>query len=252
MNPIPRIRPLLAGTIMTLVLALTFSPCLAALSINRIIPDGRVMVEQDGRVVQVLSEEAPFPQGQMLATEGRCGVRLDDFYLVADDRSRFAINDGAGQREVLLEQGTLYFAISRLPGQLVLLTPAGGVTVQQLVLKASGEGGLLKGYMAVSPGHTEIGVLEGGAMVVSTPEGEITITEGRQITLAQANLFNEEGGETPAPPEEQDEDDKVPVTYWVLGGVGGAAAVAGAVALGTGGSGGGSGGGGGGNSSPVN
>jgi len=246
MNPIPRIRPLLTGTILTLVLALTFSPCLAALSINRIIPEGRVLVQQDGRVVQVLSEEAPFPQGQMLATEGRCGVRLDDFYLVADDQSRFAISDGPGQREVLLERGTLYFAISRLPGQLLLVTPAGGVTVQQLILQTSGEGGLLKGYMAVSPGHTEIGVLDGGAMVVSTPDGEMTITEGRQITLAQANLFNEEAGQTPPQAEGSDDEEKVPAAYyWVAGGVGVAAVAAGIWALSSGGGGGGHG-----NSSP--
>ncbi len=169
-----------------------FTQAAWAFSISRIIPNGRVEAYSDGRVVQVYTSEAPFPEGHMLKTEGRCGVRLDGFYLVADDQSIFGIRDQNGERMLSIEQGMVYFALSGLPGNLVFQTPAGVFPARQIVIHAAADQGVIKAYLDIQPDQTQIGVLEGGYMVVSTFEGEHKIEPGRQITIAQALLFEDE------------------------------------------------------------
>jgi hypothetical protein len=238
-----------------------------ASSTSRIIPDGRVEAYSGNQVVQVYTQEAPFPEGRMLKTEGRCGVRLDGFYLVADDQSLFGIRQHNGDRVLAIEQGMVYFALSSQPGHLVFQTPAGVFPARQIVIHAAGQGAI-KAYLDVQPAQTEIGVLEGGHMVVSTPEGEHKIETGRRITVAQALIFEDEDqGKAAAEqtPEKQPESSDEPqaatetvekssrdtrIAWYVGGGLATLAVIGGALALGGGGGGsGGSGGGGGGGGS---
>jgi hypothetical protein len=238
-----------------------------ASSISRIIPAGRVEAYSDDRVVQVYRHEAPFPEGRMLKTEGRCGVRLDGLYLVAEDQSFFGIRQHNGDRVLAIEQGMVYFALASQPGNLVFQTPAGAIPARQIVIHAAGQGAI-KAYLDVQPARTEIGVLEGGHMVVSTPEGDRRIEPGRRITIAQALIFDDEdqgagaAEQTPdkksEPSEESQATEKTVeksnrdtrIAWYVGGGLAGVAVIGGALALGGGGgSGGSSGGGGGGNGS---
>lgn len=234
------------------------------LSVSRIIPSGRVEAYSGERVVQIFSQEAPFPEGLMLKTEGRCGVRMDDFYLVADDQSIFGIRNQNNERVLTIEQGMVYIALSSLPGTLVFNTPHGVFPARRIFVQAAAGQGGIKAYLDVRSDRTEIGVLEGGHMVVSTPEGDRRIESGRQITIAQALLFDEEGedagaaAEEPQPPEESQQEAeqpeqepgkptrKTPTGVYVGAGLAAVAVVGGALML-AGGGGGGSGGSGGGN-----
>jgi hypothetical protein len=243
-------------------LNMTAAQVVWGLSVSRIIPQGTVKVYEGDRVVQVLSEEAPFPEGLMLENEGQCAAHLDNFYLVAIDKSRFGISDTAGEFRLVLEQGTTYFALSSLSGNLIFETPNGEFPAKHILINTSSNGGLIKGYVTTKPDKTEIGVLEGGSMVVATNAGDQKIETGRQITIAQAILDDEEQGQAVAEAgqneegqaqAQNEEDEKIPATYYVLGGLAAAGVVAGAVALGGGGGGGGGSSGGGNDSvSPTN
>jgi hypothetical protein len=236
---------------MTSILFFIATQALGAMGTGRILPSGQVKVYRGDQLVSVLSEEAPLPEGVLLAPEGQCGMRLDNLFLVADDGSQFSIAGSRAGRELAVRQGTLYFAMSGTTGPLAFHTPDGVVTTLRMILKASTAGGLLKGYVDAAPDGTRIGVLEGGTLVVMTPEGEQTIESGRQITLAQANLFDEapaeEGAEAGKGNQEKeqkgntDDDDEIPAAYFWGGG--GLAALAGiGLAAGSGGGGGGGGG----------
>jgi hypothetical protein len=241
------------------VLLFIASQALGAMGVGRLLPSGQVKVYRGDQLVSVLSEEAPLPEGVLLAPEGQCGMRLDNLFLVAEDGSRFSIAGSEGSLELLIRQGTLYFAMSGATGPVAFHTPDGVVTTQRMILKASTEGGLLKGYVDAAPDGTRMGVLEGGTLVIMTADGEKTIESGHQITLAQAQLFDQEedtkgqgdkgkakGDESKAKEDKtagvQEDDDEIPVAYlwWgaatvlVLAGIG--------IAVGSGG-GGGSGGG---------
>jgi len=248
------------AVIATLVVGLfTASQALWAMGPSRLLPNGNVKVYRGDQLVSVLSEEAPLPEGALLATEGQCGLRMDNLFLVADDGSQFSVATGDAGRELLIRQGTIYFAMSGASGPIAFHTPNGIVTTQRMILNASAEGGLLKGYVDATSEGTHIGVLEGGSLVVLTAEGERSIATGRQITLAQADLFDQDpatgaDAEDKAPEDAaensqkdsegtqaaEEEDDDIPVAYYWVGG--GALAALGIVAAASGGGGGGGGG----------
>lgn len=252
-------------TIVFLLGIWVFAQAAWAFSISRIIPNGRVEAYSNGQVVQVYTSEAPFPEGHMLKTQGRCRVRLDAFYLVADDQSIFGIRDQNGERMLTIEQGMVYFALSELPGNLVFQTPAGVFPARQIVIHAAGQG-VMKAYLDIQSDQTQIGVLEGGYMVVSTSEGDHKIDPGHQITIAQALLFEDEDQEKGDAAEEKQPDTEEPEKVaqqdpkkaekttrksntgaYVGVGLGAVALIGAALALGGGGGSGGSSSGGGGN-----
>jgi hypothetical protein len=237
-------------------------------SIGRIIPSAKVEAYNGDRVIQQYTREAPFPEGLMLKTQGRCGVRMDNFYLVAEDQTVFGIRHQNNERVLRIEQGMVYLALSSLPAKLVFKTPAGAFPVQQILVQAAAGQGAMKAYVDVQRDRTEIGVLEGGRMVVTTPEGDRRITPGRQVTIAQALIFDEEGEgagtageetqEAEEPVEKAEQTEQKPETtaqkprtgVYVGVGLAAVAVIGGALALGGGGGSGGSSGGGNGGDDP--
>jgi len=152
----------------------------------RIKPTGKVIVTQpDNRVIE-LSAEAPLPYDALLECHGKCNVKMENLYLAVSDKSLFSIC--APPRNNLMEfrEGDFYFSVSDLPRPIVIKTPTDDITIQQVVLKTASTGGLLTGYVLVKPEATEIGVVRGGSMVVSTSQGEHFIDAGNKITVARA------------------------------------------------------------------
>jgi hypothetical protein len=179
---------------LTVVLSFSFafSGFCADLNSARIIPKGTVSIYKGDQKVGEFKKEAPLPENSLLSCEGRCGVKMTNLYAVAEDQSLFTIRTNTQSRELLVKKGTLYFAWSNSPQSLMFNTPDGVVETRTILLKASSNAGVLKGYVAVKPTGSEIGVIEGGTMVLSTPEGDKRIEPGQQLTLAKAgqNLGN--------------------------------------------------------------
>ena len=165
---------------------------------GRIIPGEKVLIYQGDQQVGELTAEAPFPDGALLACDGECAVRMGDLYLVGGDESLFSVTTRASSRELQVMNGTVYFALSKLPHSIVFVTPGGAVTAQQLILNAAADRNLLTGYVAVTEESSEIGVMEGGSMLVTTTEGETTIPAGNKIVLAQTNAAQPPGAQ-PSP-----------------------------------------------------
>lgn len=210
----------------------------SGLNAGRLIPMGKVSAYNGDQKVGEFSAEAPFPEDTLLACEGKCGVRMDGLYLVAIEKSMFSISTGLKSRELTVQEGTIYFAISNLDRSLTVTTPVGVITAQELRLNAAAGDGLVKAYVAVKPESTEMGVIEGGSMLVSMPEGEKVIQAGGQIVLAAGKTAAEAAGseEAKTPGEETEKPKKT--SYAIYGGL----ALLGLVALGGGGGGGGGGG----------
>jgi len=155
---------------------------------GRIIPMGKVYMLKDGKTIGSYSSEAPLPENTLLKTEGDCAVKLSDLYLVAADKSQFAISNADTSRELRVKGGTVYFALSKLPQPMVFTTPEGFVTAQQVILNASTEKSILKGYVMVSEKGSEIGVIEGGSLLISTADGDKLVKAGNRILLAQSEV----------------------------------------------------------------
>ena len=146
----------------------------------RIIPNGTVSVIKDGKVVGEFTQEAPLLVGSLLKCDGQCAVRMNDTYMVTEPDTVFSISPMANNNELLVQEGTVYFSINESSRPLQFYTPPGVVATRQ----ASVTDGELKGYVRVSGNEAEVGVIEGGTMIVDTPNGEMALLPGKQVTLA--------------------------------------------------------------------
>ena len=210
---------------------------------GRIYPANQVTLHRGGKIASVYTQEAPLPEGSIISTDGRCAVKLDDVYLVAEDQSIFSIATTDRQRNLLIKKGTIYFKTAAMRRALAFITPNGQIDVQRIRLNAAFLDGTINGYVAVTEDAIELGVGQGGSMDVLTDQGPMTIDAGKKIILSQADmdigLPAEEEPAAQQPPEpEPAKSNKNKIIYGTLG----VAAIAG-LALGLGGGGGGGGGG---------
>ncbi len=237
----------------------------AGSSAGRILPKGTVSLFHDNQKIGEFSSEAPLPEDTLMSVQGQCGVKLSDLYLVAVDKSLFSVTTDSESRRLTVKTGIVYFALSALPRALVFQTPDGVITTREVMLKAASNGQSLKGYVFVEEGITRVGVLEGGTMLMMVDDGQpIAIDAGRELRLAQAEIFKEEKeeGKTEEGPAEEGAKEgpaeETPAgetgTAVSTGGVSTTAAVVGGIVVlgaGIGLAAGGGGGGGGGGGSPA-
>jgi hypothetical protein len=155
----------------------------AGVNSARIIPEGRVFILESGKVVGEFSKEGPLPQGALLKCEAQCAVKMTDAYMVAEPDTVFSVSSMANSNELVVREGTVYFSVTESSPPLQFNTPGGIVTTSETTLT----GNELNGYVRVSGNETEIGVIDGGTMKVATSSGEMAITPGKQITIAQVN-----------------------------------------------------------------
>ncbi len=153
---------------------------------GRILPTKKVTFFSDGQKVAQYTAEAPLPWDTLVKCEGKTGVRLNDMLLVFEDGSSFTISRTEIGKELNIKSGTAYFAFAALPEGLTFVTPQGFVVPEIMVLNASTENQVLKGYVKVDKSASEVGVLEGGKLMVRTADGKHTINTGQRIILAAA------------------------------------------------------------------
>ena len=172
---------------------------------GRIYPQQKVTLYDGESVVGIFTKEAPLPQGVVMVVDGRCAIRLEDWYLVAEDQSVFSIGTSGKQRNLFVEKGTIYFKTAGMNGAFAFITPHGQIDVQRILLNAAHGDQTIKGYLSTTQDQSELGVAEGGEMEVITEEGVMTVQSGKKIILAQADmeigLPEEEPTATKEPPK---------------------------------------------------
>ena len=233
-----------------LIVLMTGQSTVALAGMDRILPSGEATLWRGDQKIGIYTREAPLPEGAIISTEGRCGVKLDDLYLVAEDQSVFSINTAGQRMNVFVKQGTVYFKTTAGQQKLAFVTPNGQIGVQRIRLQAAFGDASLTGYLAVTGDKSELGVAEGGVMDVLTDDGLMSIGAGQKIILAQADMDI-------GLPEKEDQKEDQPATVeqpksqkkgWstrkkvTIGAI--SAAALGGLVLGLGGGGGGGGGGG--------
>jgi hypothetical protein len=242
-----------------LAIGLTFALAIPGFSSEmqsaRIYPTGKITIYRGDQRVGEFSKEAPFPEGFLIAADGRCGVKMESVYLVAEDGSMFSVASAANLRKLSIKEGTVYFALSGNFPSLSFITPSGSLAVLDILLNAATDNQRLKGYVSVTQSGSELGVIEGGSMIISTQQGEMMIKSGQRLILAQVDMdvgppkeekkVDEKEGQE-APESQEGQAAKAGVsgnTKIIVGAIGVAALAAGVGALAGGGGGGGDGGG---------
>ena len=180
--------------IVFIILVFTSTGFSAGLPLGRMMPKGKVTLFHGNQKVGEFRSEAPLPENTLLSVQGECSVKLSHLYLVAIDQSLFSITTNNSSRTLFVQKGTVYFALSSTPYTLVFQTPDGIITTNEVMLKASSNNRLLKGYVFVEEGITRVGVLEGGSMIVSVADDKPqVVAAGHELRLAQADIFKDEG-----------------------------------------------------------
>lgn len=188
---------ILAG-IFTAASILAFSAMVYSSGLNnaRIMPKGSVAVFKGDKKIAEFSREAPLPEDCLLSCSGKCGIKMDHLSFVATDGSRFSVSGREDLRVLNIEEGTVYFILSALPKTLMFKTPHGTFTTDEIMLNVSSDGGFLQGYVSVTQDNTDLGVIEGGSMLVSTIKGDEVVRPGHRIILAQATMGRVKEGVT--------------------------------------------------------
>ena len=161
-----------------LSLALAIPGLSSELKSARIYPMGKITIYDGDQRVGEFSKEAPLPEGFLIAADGKCGVKMEHIYLVAEDRSLFSVDTAAKLRKLLIKEGTVFFAVSRMSHSLSFITPSGSLAVLEILLNAATSSPHLKGYIAVKQNGSELGVIKGGSLIVATQQGEMIIESG--------------------------------------------------------------------------
>jgi hypothetical protein len=223
------------------VVAFGSSGFAAGLQSSRVLPTEKVILYRGDQKVGQFTSEAPFPEGYLLETKGRCAVKMNELYLVAEDGSFFSIHGPQDGREIQLIKGTVFFALSASSQSLIFDTPSQVFTAEQIIVNASTDN-VLKGYLSVKPEGTELGVIEGGSMMVSTGKGTRMLKSGERILVAESGKGASGAVSSKDVPrkDEEPKDDRSGPSALLIGGIG--AGLAGIAALALSGSGGSSGG----------
>ena len=156
--------------------------------LGRIYPKGKIILYSGNQKIGEFNKEAPLPEGYLLSADGRCGLKIEDAYMVAEDKSLFSVATSTNLRKISLQEGTLYFAVSDMTRSLNFITPSGNLVVLDILLNAAADNQPLKGYVTVKNNGSELGVIKGGSMIVSTEKGETMLKSGQRLLLAQADL----------------------------------------------------------------
>jgi hypothetical protein len=212
----------------------------------RIYPTGKITIYSGNQRVGEFNKEAPFPEGFLIAADGKCGVKMEDIYLVAEDKSLFSVATSANLRKLLIKEGTLHFAVSKMSHSLSFITPSGSLAVLDILLNAATDSPQLKGYVSVKQKSSELGIIKGGSMIVSTQQGEMMIASGQRLILTQADMDVGAPEEKETIEEKEGKEEKAGIskkTKIILGAIGGAVVLGGVAALAAGGGGGGGSGG---------
>ena len=159
----------------------------------RIIPLGKVSIIKDGEVVSEFTQESPLPEGYLLRCEEECSVKLGDVYMVADSGTEFSVESTEAGHTLYVQQGTVYYSMTASSRPMTFITPAGNATTGDVALNDSE----LKGFVLVAGNKTEVGVIGGGNMTLETESGELTVVEGKKITMVRGEpetAFTETSG----------------------------------------------------------
>jgi len=167
---------------------------------GRILPTQKVSFFTNGQKVAQYTAEAPLPWDTLVKCSGRTGVRINEMALVLEDGSSFMVSRTEIGNELNIKSGTAYFAFAALPEGLTFVAPQGFVAPEMMLLNASTGSQMLKGYVKVDKSASEVGVMEGGKLIVRTADGRHTINTGQRIILAQSKVKEDEKKDKIPPP----------------------------------------------------
>jgi hypothetical protein len=146
-----------------------------------LVPQGSVKMVSSGIVVD---KEMPVPAGMLMACTGQCYIEANGLQLMGSDKTVFAVHEEAEQFSVLVQEGSVDFALRADTKPVEFKTPFDTMTGKPYLIPASNDS-VVRGTLQVS-GDKAVLTMTQGSLELTNAEGQKLIHAGSAIVLAQA------------------------------------------------------------------
>lgn len=200
-----------------LIAATLLSQPLFAGSTPRLVPQGSVKLVESGIV---MDQEMPAPAGTLMACNGQCYIEANGLQLMGADKTVFAVKENADNYSVMVQKGSLDFALGANAKPVAFTTPFDTLDVKPYAIQ-TGTDAVVRGNLQVTEERAQL-TLTQGSLELTGADGQKLIHAGNTIVLAQANTV---GGAASTAMSQ------ISTTTIVAGGLAAGAVTAGAIAI---------------------
>jgi hypothetical protein len=152
----------------------------------RLIPHGSVTLLDSGTVVD---KEIPAPAGMLMACKGQCYIEGHGVQLMGADKTIFAVHEDETLFNVMVQQGSLDFALAADATPLRFQTPFDSLTARPHLIPVSSES-VVRGTLQVTE-HRAVLSMTQGSLELTTSQGQQLVQAGNALVLTQAVVGGE-------------------------------------------------------------
>ena len=164
------------------VVTLLAQPLAAApLSHPRLFPEKSVALLETGTTVD---SEMPAPGGVLMACNGQCFIEADGVQLMGADKTVFAVHEEEEAFFVLVETGSVSFAVRADAKPVEFTTPFDSFRAKPALIPASSDA-VIRGTLDVTESRAVLTMTE-GSLELANAEGHKLLKAGNSIVLAKA------------------------------------------------------------------
>ena len=148
----------------------------------RLVPSGSVKILETGAE---MDREIPAPSGVLMACRGQCYVESAGMQILGADGTIFAVQEEDERFCVLVQKGSLDFALSAEAKPLELRTPFDTLSAKPYLLPAGREA-LIRGNLQVTDDKEVLTVAQGSLQLTNSTRQEILLHTGNALTMTQS------------------------------------------------------------------
>ncbi len=157
-------------------------PLLAAsMASPRLIPQESVRLLGSGAVVD---KEIPVPSGMLMECKGQCYIEGNGLQLMGADKTIFAVHENGEAFTVLVQQGSIDFALAANAKPVRFQTPFDSLTAKPYLVPPSFEA-IVHGTLQVTKHRAVLSMTE-GSLELATSQGQQLVQAGNALVLTQA------------------------------------------------------------------
>lgn len=149
----------------------------------RLVPQGSVKMLDSGAVVD---KEMPAPAGMLMACSGQCYIEANGMQLMGSDKTVFAVHEESDRYSVMVQEGTVDFALSAATKPVEFTTPFDSINAKPYMLPASSDS-VARGTLQVTKERAVLTMTQ-GSLELTNSNGQKLIHAGNSIVLAQATV----------------------------------------------------------------
>lgn len=174
-----RLRKIMVALVVAGLLGQPF--CAVAGTGPRLVPHGSVKILETG---VELDREIPVPAGMLMACKGQCYIEAGGMQLMGADGTVFAVHEEAERVFIMLQEGSLDFALRADAKPLEFKTPFDTLNAKPYSVPASDDA-VIRGNLRVNEDSAVLTMAQ-GSLELTNSKGQTLLHAGNALTFAQS------------------------------------------------------------------